>query len=61
MTDATWKGQPNEVQRSKVKEQAFQNLKKRICEKPILRLPDVSQPFMLQTDASHIVIGAALL
>jgi len=41
--------------RSPVKEtrdQAFQELKKRINSPPILRLPDASQPFILQTDAS---------
>jgi len=61
LTDVTQKGQPNEVQWSEVREETFQNLKKRLCEPPILRLPDVSQPFILQTDASHIKIGAALL
>ena len=41
--------------------QAFQELKKRISTPPILRLSDVSQPFIVQTDASHIGIGAVLL
>jgi len=40
---------------------AFQELKKRISSQPILRLPDVSQPFILQTDASHLGVGAVLL
>ena len=39
----------------------FQELKKRISSPPILRLPDVSQPFILQTDASHLGVGAVLL
>jgi len=36
----------------------FQELKKKISSPPILRLPDVSQPFILQTDASHLGVGA---
>ena len=39
----------------------FQELKKRISSPPILRFPDVSQPFILQTDASHLGVGAVLL
>ena len=61
LSDATKKGQSNKVQWDEAREQAFQNLRKRICELPILRLPDVSQPFIPQTDALHIGIGAAQL
>ena len=39
----------------------FQELKKRISSPPILRFPDVNQPFILQTDASHLGVGAVLL
>jgi len=39
----------------------FQELKKRNSSPPILRLPDVSQPFILHTDASHLGVGAVLL
>ena len=61
LTDATKKGQPNEIEWDEARSRAFQDLKRRICEPPILRLPDVSQPFILQTDASHTGVGAALL
>ena len=43
------------------REKSFQELKKRISSPPILRLPDVSQPFILQTDVSHLGIEAVLL
>ena len=61
MTDATKKGNPNEITWDEARQRAFQELKKRISEPPILRLPDVTQTFILQTDASHIGIGAVLL
>ena len=61
LTDATRKGNPNEIVWTDARERSFQELKKRISEPPILKLPDVSQPFILQTDASHVGIGALLL
>jgi len=61
MTDATKKGNPSEIIWTDARERAFQELKKRISEPPISKLPDVSQPFILQTNASHIGIGAVLL
>ena len=42
-------------------EQAFQTLKNYVCVHPVLRLPDMSKPFILQTDASADGIGAILL
>ena len=41
-------------------EGAFQSLKERLSELPILIYPDVSQPFILDTDASDVSIGAVL-
>ena len=61
LTDATKKGNPNEITWNDAREYAFQELKKRISTPPILRLPDVTQPFILQTDASHLGVGAVLL
>jgi len=54
------KKNPNEITWDEARQRAFQELKKRISEPPILRLPDVTQKFILQTDASHIGIGAVL-
>jgi len=64
-TDPTTSQPASVVQnRSPVKEtraNPIQEPKKRISSPPILRLPDVSQPFILQTDASHLGVGAVLL
>ena len=39
---------------------AFDILKSKLCEKPLLQRPDFSQPFVLTTDASGYVIGGIL-
>jgi len=61
LTDATRKCSPNDIPWNEARDQAFQELKKRISSLVILRLLDVSQPFILQTDASHLGVGAVLL
>ena len=61
LTDATRKGSANEISWNDARELAFQTLKTHISQPPIRRLPDVSQPFILQTDASNTGLGAVLL
>ena len=61
LTDATRKGNPNEIVWNDSRDEAFQELKRRISTPPILRLPDVTQPFIVQTDASHTGIRDVLL
>ncbi len=39
-------------------EEAFQSLKKELISAPVLGYPDYSQPFLLQTDASGMGLGA---
>ena len=39
---------------------AYDELKRRVTEEPILKLPNLELPFILQTDASGIAIGAVL-
>lgn len=40
---------------------AFQKLKQALMSAPVLRLPDFTQPFTIETDASRGGIGAVLL
>jgi len=61
LTDATRKGSPSEIVWNDSRDKAFQELKKRISTPPILRLPDVTRRFIVQTDASHVGIEAMLL
>ena len=42
-------------------QQAFQELKTRLTSSLVLRLPDLSKPFIVQTDASKLGTGAVLL
>ncbi|KIM61573.1 hypothetical protein SCLCIDRAFT_121590, partial [Scleroderma citrinum Foug A] len=44
-----------------VQEQAFEELKNRLTSLPVLRLPNLSKPFVVQTDASKLGTGAVLL
>nr|GFB27918.1 uncharacterized protein [Tanacetum cinerariifolium] len=39
----------------------FESLKKAVMEEPVLRLPDVTMPFELHTDASDFAIGGVLM
>ena len=41
--------------------QAFYELKNHLMSSPVLRLPDLSKPFQVQTDASKLGTGAVLL
>ena len=59
--DLTKKGAPEKLQWTGVQEQAFQTLKRHVCAHPVLCLPDMSKPFILQTDASAEGLGAILL
>jgi len=45
---------------TKAAENSFQLLKRKITERPILRLPDFSKPFQVRCDASGTAIGAVL-
>jgi len=61
LSDLTKKGAPERLIWTDAQEQAFQTLKNYVCVHPVLRLPDMSKPFILQTDASADGIGAILL
>ena len=61
LSDLTKKGLPNRVQWGDAQERAFATLQEKLLERPILRLPDHSRPFVLRTDASNCGLGAALM
>ena len=61
LTDLTRKDLPNKVKWTESCEMAFNTLKDLLCKEPILKSPDFEQPFVVQTDASDVGIGAALL
>lgn len=60
LTDLTKKGQPEKVHWTKEVERAFQELKAALTASPVLHAPDYNCPFILQTDASDIGVGAVL-
>ena len=41
-------------------QQTFDDLKQRLCSAPVLSLPDLQQPFEIETDASDYVVGVIL-
>ena len=41
-------------------QQAFDALKTALCRAPILAMPDFTQPFQIETDASDVAIGGVL-
>jgi hypothetical protein len=44
----------------KEKQRAFDDLKHCLCSSPVLSLPDLQQPFEIETDASDYVVGIVL-
>ncbi len=61
LPDLTKKGLPNVAERTDAHEKAYETLKNMTVTEPVLRLPDISKPFVLRTDASNTGVGAVLL
>lgn len=60
LSDLTKKGKPTRVVWDAECEEAFQKLKVALASSPVLRSPDFSRPFYVQTDASGTGIAAVL-
>jgi hypothetical protein len=45
----------------KTQQRAFEDLKKKINDAPVLAMPNLQQPFELETDASGYALGAVLM
>ena len=61
LTDLLKKSLPTKVIWGDEQEQAFQTLKQKLLEKPILKLPCTDRPFVLRTDACGYGIAAMIL
>jgi hypothetical protein len=61
LTDLTKKGMKTEIDWGEPQQRAFTVLKTYIANPPVLKLPDVTKTFILQTDASNVGIGAVML
>ena len=60
LTDLTKKDAPSRVKWTSACHNAFAQLQKILCSAPVLRSPDLSHQFILQTDASNRGVGAVL-
>ena len=60
LTDLTKKSLPDKVTWTAACDTAFSELKRRLTCSPVLKSPDLSKPFVLQTDASDRGVGAVL-
>ena len=61
LSNLTKKGRPDKICWTGECNEAFKSIQNRLSNIPILRLPDLSQKFILRTDASGTGIGACLL
>ena len=60
LTELLKKGQPERIVWTDECEKAFRELKSALTTEPVLKAPDFSRPFIVQTDASDKGIGAVL-
>ena len=60
LTNLTKKREPQKVKWTQECDQAFRQLKEVLCNKPVLKAPDFTKEFRLQTDASEYGLGAVL-
>jgi len=61
ITELTKNRAPNNVEWEDRQEEAFYKIKRLLSNEPILKLPDLNQEFILQTDASNQSLGECLL
>ena len=60
LTELTRKQQPEQVEWNERTEHAFQRLKDTLTSAKLMKNPDFTQTFILQTDASNVGVGAVL-
>jgi len=61
LTNLLKKNLPTKIEWGESQEKAFQTLKTKLLEKPILKLPCLDKPFVLRCDASGYGVGAVVM
>ena len=61
LTDLLKKGKAEHIQWSKAQEHEYSLLKEYLLQEPVLKLPDLTKLFVLQTNASGVGVAALLL
>ncbi|GFS27419.1 Pol polyprotein [Elysia marginata] len=61
LTDLTRKAQPNKVKWTEECQNSLERLKGVLKSQPVLRVPNLDKPFVVQTDASNKAIAGVLL
>ncbi|GFR91454.1 polyprotein [Elysia marginata] len=61
LTDLTRKAQPNKVKWTEECQNSLERLKGVLTSQPVLRVPNLDKPFVVQTDASNKAIAGVLL
>ena len=61
LSDLLKQGNSEQVQWNEAQERAYSLLKEYLLQEPVLKLPDLTKPFVLRTDASGIGVAAVLL
>ena len=61
LTDLLKKGKAEHIQWSEAQKRAYSLLKEYLLQEPVLKLPDLSKPFVLRTDTSGVGVAAVLL
>jgi len=61
ISDMTRSHAPNVVEWGEKQERAFTQIKQALSKEPILMLPDLDRPFVVQSDATSQTLGACLL
>ncbi|MGH0182302.1 UNVERIFIED_CONTAM: hypothetical protein FKN15_008743 [Acipenser sinensis] len=60
LTELIKKSKKNQVNWTDECQVGFETLKKALCSEPVLTSPDFTKPFIVQTDASEVGLGAVL-
>ena len=61
LSDLTKSRAPNIVEWGEKQERSFTQIKQLLSKEPILKLPDLDRPFIVQSDASSQALGACLI